>query len=274
MSISVTIAMYCLLQIYVVVSAELAPHKPLLKLVSVKAVGQWYCPNVVESAKENLLVFLTFWQATFLSLLSMVGVIKDVRLPSCTPANSFTACNLDRIHDCGGHYHWNWRCHRDFWDDVGPTFKPLFIHCTFYSKVIFTPPYTCLHLQTIPRNRHQSRSRLSSDSDFSVEITRARDGFPRNISWDLDRLCVHVRQDTRQRAQARFRSKEDSSLRRCIRQITSFSRAKPKFLAFAISETQWQEGKIRGSSSSGYANWNQARSFGDGGRSSPASWFE
>ncbi|KAF9049927.1 organic solute transporter Ostalpha-domain-containing protein [Panaeolus papilionaceus] len=58
-SLSVTIAMFCLIQLYVVVAKELAPHKPLLKLFSVKAV-----------------VFLTFWQATFLSLLSMMGVIK------------------------------------------------------------------------------------------------------------------------------------------------------------------------------------------------------
>ena len=39
-SISVTIAMYCLIQLYVVVSEPLKPHKPLLKLFSVKAVGK------------------------------------------------------------------------------------------------------------------------------------------------------------------------------------------------------------------------------------------
>ncbi|KIK61210.1 hypothetical protein GYMLUDRAFT_43292 [Collybiopsis luxurians FD-317 M1] len=59
-SISVTVAMYCLLQLYLPVSKILAPQKPLLKLFSVKAI-----------------VFLTFWQATFLSVLSMFGVIKD-----------------------------------------------------------------------------------------------------------------------------------------------------------------------------------------------------
>ncbi|KAJ3795431.1 organic solute transporter Ostalpha-domain-containing protein [Lentinula aff. detonsa] len=59
-SISVTVAMYCLIQLYVPISKILAPQKPLLKLFSVKAI-----------------VFLTFWQATFLSMLSMVGVIKD-----------------------------------------------------------------------------------------------------------------------------------------------------------------------------------------------------
>ncbi|KAN0131911.1 DUF300 domain containing protein [Lactarius tabidus] len=59
-SISVTIAMYCLFQLYVCVAEELAPHQPILKLFAVKAV-----------------VFLTFWQATFLSLLSVTGVVKD-----------------------------------------------------------------------------------------------------------------------------------------------------------------------------------------------------
>lgn len=31
--------MYCLVQLYLVVAAELAPYKPLLKLFSIKAVG-------------------------------------------------------------------------------------------------------------------------------------------------------------------------------------------------------------------------------------------
>ncbi|KAI0249237.1 organic solute transporter Ostalpha-domain-containing protein [Lactifluus subvellereus] len=59
-SISVTIAMYCLVQLYLCVAKELAPHRPILKLLSVKAV-----------------VFLTFWQSTFLSLLTMLRVVKD-----------------------------------------------------------------------------------------------------------------------------------------------------------------------------------------------------
>ncbi|TFK75468.1 DUF300-domain-containing protein [Pluteus cervinus] len=59
-SISVSVAMYCLIQLYVTVSEQLAPHAPLLKLFAVKAV-----------------VFLTFWQATFLGVLSMLGVVKD-----------------------------------------------------------------------------------------------------------------------------------------------------------------------------------------------------
>ncbi|KZT69698.1 DUF300-domain-containing protein [Daedalea quercina L-15889] len=60
MSISVTIAMYCLLQLYMPVSELLAPQKPILKLFAVKAV-----------------VFLTFWQATLISVLETFGVIKD-----------------------------------------------------------------------------------------------------------------------------------------------------------------------------------------------------
>ncbi|CAL1711248.1 unnamed protein product [Somion occarium] len=59
-SISVTIAMYCLVQLYVPVSGYLKPQKPILKLFAIKAV-----------------VFLTFWQATGLSFLTMLGVVKD-----------------------------------------------------------------------------------------------------------------------------------------------------------------------------------------------------
>ncbi|KAI0757410.1 organic solute transporter Ostalpha-domain-containing protein [Daedaleopsis nitida] len=59
-SISVTIGMYCLIQIYMVVKEQLASQKPLLKLFAIKAV-----------------VFLTFWQATFLSILTLFGIVKD-----------------------------------------------------------------------------------------------------------------------------------------------------------------------------------------------------
>lgn len=34
--------MYCLIQLYVVVAEELSPHRPLLKLFSVKAVGRYF----------------------------------------------------------------------------------------------------------------------------------------------------------------------------------------------------------------------------------------
>jgi hypothetical protein len=45
-SISVMIAMYFLLQFYLCVSAELAPRQPLLKLISIKAVGGFASPNL------------------------------------------------------------------------------------------------------------------------------------------------------------------------------------------------------------------------------------
>jgi hypothetical protein len=60
-SISVSIAMYCLLQLYFVISADIAPYRPLLQLFSVKAV-----------------VFLTFWQGALLGVLASFGVVKDV----------------------------------------------------------------------------------------------------------------------------------------------------------------------------------------------------
>ncbi|KAI0695346.1 organic solute transporter Ostalpha-domain-containing protein [Cerioporus squamosus] len=59
-SISVSIAMYCLIQLYFAVKVELAPQKPLLKLFAIKAV-----------------VFLTFWQATLLSVFTLFGIVKD-----------------------------------------------------------------------------------------------------------------------------------------------------------------------------------------------------
>ncbi|KAG8736394.1 hypothetical protein FRC10_009342 [Ceratobasidium sp. 414] len=59
-SISVTVAMYCLVQLYITISEELKPYKPLLKLFSIKAV-----------------VFLTFWQSALLVGLASLNIIKD-----------------------------------------------------------------------------------------------------------------------------------------------------------------------------------------------------
>ncbi len=75
--------MYCLFQLYLCVATELAPHRPVLKLVSVKAVGRFGFPtlcrlDLMEHTPST--VFLTFWQSTFLSLLSVFGVVKDVWL--------------------------------------------------------------------------------------------------------------------------------------------------------------------------------------------------
>jgi hypothetical protein len=71
--------MYCLIQLYVPIRAILVPHKPLLKLFAIKAVGEHI--NHISSgffSQENI-VFLTFWQATLLSLLGIFGIVKDVR---------------------------------------------------------------------------------------------------------------------------------------------------------------------------------------------------
>jgi hypothetical protein len=79
-SISVSIAMYCLIQLYLPVSKNLAPYRPLLKLFAIKAVGELK-PVLTPFAEIFIyypLVFLTFWQATFLAGLSMVGIVKGV----------------------------------------------------------------------------------------------------------------------------------------------------------------------------------------------------
>lgn len=92
-SISVSIAMYCLIQLYFPIKEDLAPHKPLLKLFAIKAV-----------------VFLTFWQATLFSVLSMFGVVKDVSYSSSIPIpvgvlNSLITMT-DAIHDLRRHQYW------------------------------------------------------------------------------------------------------------------------------------------------------------------------
>lgn len=60
--ISVTVAMYAVLQFYVTMKVELAPYQPMLKFFAVKAV-----------------VFLTFWGECMLVVLASVGVIKGNR---------------------------------------------------------------------------------------------------------------------------------------------------------------------------------------------------
>lgn len=58
-SISVSIAMYCVIQFYLPIQEELKPYSPVLKFLAVKSV-----------------VFLTFWQDSFLSVLVYFGAIK------------------------------------------------------------------------------------------------------------------------------------------------------------------------------------------------------
>ena len=89
-SISVTIAVYCLIQLYVVVSEQLKPHQPLLKLFSLKAVGEflpWHLLGI--HCLQIVTVFLTFWQATGLSFLVTLGLIKDVSVVFSPPLGAF-----------------------------------------------------------------------------------------------------------------------------------------------------------------------------------------
>ncbi|CAD6884608.1 unnamed protein product [Tilletia laevis] len=59
-TVSVSVAMYCVVQFYLPIAEELKPYAPVLKFLAVKAV-----------------VFLTFWQESFLSVLVLMGTIKD-----------------------------------------------------------------------------------------------------------------------------------------------------------------------------------------------------
>jgi hypothetical protein len=58
-AVSVTCAMFCLIQFFVQVRADIASHKPLLKVLAIK-----------------LVIFLSFWQTMILSWLSAGGAIK------------------------------------------------------------------------------------------------------------------------------------------------------------------------------------------------------
>ncbi|OQE40163.1 hypothetical protein PENCOP_c006G03975 [Penicillium coprophilum] len=58
-SVSVTIAMYCLIQFYHQTSQDIKQHQPFLKILSIK-----------------LVIFLSFWQSTLISLLVSEGAIS------------------------------------------------------------------------------------------------------------------------------------------------------------------------------------------------------
>ena len=60
-------------------------RKPLLKMLAIKVVGQSVLPTALPSQLTIFSVFLTFWQATALSLLTVFGLVKDVR-----PSETFT----------------------------------------------------------------------------------------------------------------------------------------------------------------------------------------
>jgi hypothetical protein len=57
-ALSVTIAMYCLIQFYIQMKGELAPHKPGLKVACIK-----------------LVIFFSFWQSILISFLVSSGTI-------------------------------------------------------------------------------------------------------------------------------------------------------------------------------------------------------
>ncbi|KDN47354.1 DUF300-domain-containing protein [Tilletiaria anomala UBC 951] len=66
-SISVSVAMFCILQFYMPLKKELAPYQPVLKFLAVKST-----------------VFLTFWQDSLLSILVFFKVIKPSQYFSAT----------------------------------------------------------------------------------------------------------------------------------------------------------------------------------------------
>ncbi|KAJ5378713.1 hypothetical protein N7509_011832 [Penicillium cosmopolitanum] len=59
-SISVSIAMYCLIQFYYQIKDDISEHKPFMKILSIK-----------------LVIFLSFWQSTLISILVTMGAINS-----------------------------------------------------------------------------------------------------------------------------------------------------------------------------------------------------
>ncbi|KAL1944940.1 hypothetical protein VTO73DRAFT_2560 [Trametes versicolor] len=104
-SISVSVAMYCLIQLYMAVKVELAPQKPLLKLVAIKAV-----------------VFLTFWQATFLSVLTLFGVVKDTPYMTADNINIGIGAILETVEmACFAVLHIKAFSYKPYYDPENPT---------------------------------------------------------------------------------------------------------------------------------------------------------
>ncbi|KAJ5743026.1 hypothetical protein N7533_010128 [Penicillium manginii] len=59
-SISVSVAMYCLIQFYYQIKDDIKEHKPFMKILSIK-----------------LVIFLSFWQSTLISILVTLGAIDS-----------------------------------------------------------------------------------------------------------------------------------------------------------------------------------------------------
>ncbi|KIM33900.1 hypothetical protein M408DRAFT_55162, partial [Serendipita vermifera MAFF 305830] len=69
-SISVSVAMFCLIQFYLAISDRIKQHRPILQLFSIKAI-----------------IFLMFWQSAFLSALHSMDVIKDTKYMTAIDIN-------------------------------------------------------------------------------------------------------------------------------------------------------------------------------------------
>jgi hypothetical protein len=61
-TISITVAMFCLIQFYIQIKDDIRQHKPLLKITAIK-----------------LVIFLSFWQTIAISLLTSAGAIKATK---------------------------------------------------------------------------------------------------------------------------------------------------------------------------------------------------
>lgn len=59
--------MYCLLSMYISVSSELSDKRPVLKLISIKAVGAW------PSVDDSLSLLLTYSLTSVVSVLDILA---------------------------------------------------------------------------------------------------------------------------------------------------------------------------------------------------------
>ena len=94
------------------VKVQLAPQRPLLKLFAIKAVGECISLPVFIEILILRIVFLTFWQATLISLLATFGLVKDVRIPLERFYDEYSPVP-DQVYDCGQHRDWYRRDCRD-----------------------------------------------------------------------------------------------------------------------------------------------------------------
>src|SRR6266404_5195203 len=86
-SISVTVAMYCLLQMYFCVAEELAPHRPILKLFAVKAVGMFLHICVSFRTEPSLLDSIFDLMASHFSISTQCGRCGQRHMAPCFPGS-------------------------------------------------------------------------------------------------------------------------------------------------------------------------------------------